>query len=145
MMQLWSSMITARVVSPCEAAIQMAGVSMVKKSDTVDSINSYPPDLRSVYVTKNNTSKVLLAPVNWYECRPAPFRDLTFTQLFTQYTLNTTPIKSLGPVLAVDQWNNRYQKRNPDQPVRFSNFNPGVNPEGFFYNMLLDKASLTNH
>jgi hypothetical protein len=132
-------MITAKVVSPCEAAIQMAGVSMVKKSTSVDSINSYPPDARSVYVS-NRTKEVLLAPVNLYECRPPPFRSLTFTQLFNKYTLNKKAVKNLGPVIATDQWGYKYQLRDPDQPVRFSNFNPGVNPEGFFYNMLLDKV-----
>ena len=43
-----------------------------------------------------------------------------------------------------DGLGNKIYRRPPDQPVRFSTYNPGVNPDAFFYNVLLEYVPFTS-
>ena len=42
-----------------------------------------------------------------------------------------------------DGLGNKVYKRPADQPVRFSTYNPGVHPDAFFYNVLLEYVPFT--
>lgn len=139
-LQLWSSMITSKLVSPCEAAATLAGIPIVQKSTTPEFIPTYPPDQRSIRGGAETSNNVFLPPVDIYCGRPSMFHDMTLTQYFTKYTVNKQSLPSLGAVIAKDAWGNHIQARHPDQPIRFSTFNPGTDPEGFFYNILLQQV-----
>jgi hypothetical protein len=137
-LQLLSSMVLAKTVSPCEAAAALAGFPVVDKTCKVVYIPTFPPEQRCQPVGK---AKVVIIPkVELYCGRPTEFEDLTLTKYFKQYTLNKKPLVSLGDVLGVDSFGNSVQRRAAGEPVRFSMPHPKTNPEGFFYNVLLDNV-----
>jgi hypothetical protein len=142
MLQLLSSMVTAKTVSPCEAAAVLAGYEVVDRTCKVVSIPTFPPHQRCLRIGRART--VVIAKVDQYCGRPARFEELTMVEYFRQYTVSKEPVKSLGDVLGKDSFGNSVQKRPPDQPVRFSHPHPSSNPEGFFYNMLLKKVAFRN-
>lgn len=142
MLQLMSSMVLAKSVSPCEAAFLLAGHKVFDKTCKVVHVPTYPPEQRCLRVGPART--VIIAKVDQYCGRPAQFEELTMTEYFQKYTLHKKPLSSLGKVAGVDSFGNSVQKRPKDEPVRFSNPHPSSNPEGFFYNMLLRKVAFRN-
>jgi hypothetical protein len=138
-LQLLSTMVFAKTVSPCEAAAALAEYPVVYKTCKVVSIPTFPPEQRCRRVSPADV--IVIAKVDQYCGRPAEFEHLTLTEYFTKYTVNKKPLVNYGKVLGKDSFGNSVQLRPEDQPVRFSSPHPGTNPEGFFYNMLLTKVA----
>lgn len=88
MLHLLSTLVFAKPVSPCEAAIIMAGIPIFYTSDPVEFVASQPPKLRARYVNRKQTT-FMLAPVDKYCARRKKFEHLTFMEYFTKYMVTT--------------------------------------------------------
>jgi hypothetical protein len=139
MLQLLSSMVLAKTVSPCESAALLAGHKVVHKTCKVVHIPTLPPTQRTRRIGPAQT--VVIAKVDQYCGRPAAFEQLTLVQYFKNFIVCRHPMSTCGEVYAQDSFGNSVQLRPVDQPVRFSTLHPSTNPEGFFYNLLLKKVA----
>ena len=118
-LRLVSNMVLAKPVSPAEAAVLMLQHPLVEVSrgDCVTYICSTLPDKRASML-KN--SKACTHPIDKYCQRPSQLSDGT------------------GELIGVDMGANHVYKLKEPRLVRFSDYDPSKNSEGFFFQLLLD-------
>jgi hypothetical protein len=138
-MRVVSAFCPPKPVSPCEAAMASMEFSIVDRSNSVVTIDSAPPNRRSKIVMPGSASWVLVNPIDKYCARSSSLEDVTFYKYF-QYFVLTREEKRSGSLLGMDGFDNLvYARLALDSLVRFSDFHPAHQIEGYFFNVLLQK------
>jgi hypothetical protein len=114
----------------------------------VQYIDSSPPTSRTRRVLRNGPVgkqyghlRLSVPAVDIYSLRPTSLEDVTFCDYFTQYRVYDGDGTPRGGTLCGQAMNGqRVFRLSEPRMVRFTDFNPAVNPEGFFYNLLLRKV-----
>jgi hypothetical protein len=137
-----SAFCLSKPVSPCEAAMALMEMSIVDRSSTVVTVNSAPPECRSKIVLPSGPkSSVVVHPIDKYCARPASFETTTFYKYFEEFVLTKQEKKSQKP-LGMDGFGNLiYTRGTSESLVRFSDFQPAHQIEGYFLNVLLQTVS----
>jgi hypothetical protein len=105
-------------------------------------IDSAPPDCRSKIVMPGSASRVLVHPIDKYCARPSSLEDVTFYRYFQEFIL-TREEKRSGSLLGMDGFGNLVCARLAlDSLVRFSDFHPAHQIEGYFFNFPPPKVPL---
>ena len=85
-MQLISTYITAKPVSPCEAALTLLEIDIVKKSSAVHFQDSSPPDMRTTRRRGSGPSAEIIIPsIDLWCARPAILENIYFFEYFILY------------------------------------------------------------
>lgn len=141
-----TSMTLTKPSSPCDNALLLSGRSTVTFSESVNFIDSKPPNKRTLRVSARNNLDAVLHPVDKYIARPGGGREgqadlsaVTFTQYFRRYRLHTSEMATLSCV-GQDSLGNYVHELPEPRIVRFSDYHPAYNIEAFCYNMLLSKV-----
>jgi hypothetical protein len=132
-----ASMYCARPVFPCEAAMSLLQIPIIDKDVSIQTVNSFLPAHRCRSSTKART--ITLAPVDKYVARPDSLDAITFTDYFKQYEISKTE-KPNADLVGSDTTGAYIYKRAHPASVRYTDYHPGNQPEGFFYNVLLGKV-----
>ena len=134
-----SALILSKPVSPAEAAMICLEEPVVKASSPVDYLASAPPALRRNRVLKCN--QVVPAPVDHYMARPNALEHLTFTQYFKAHKVNR--MRSMPNALSagVDLFGFHVWEMAQPFIIRFTDYHPVYQTEGFFYNVLLQNTT----
>ena len=137
-----SAHLLAKPVSPCEAAWHLLQFPIIEKTYEVAKVSLQPPNKRTrTYIGKFATAT--LTSIDHYDGRPAyaPYDSMTFTKYFTKYEPikpGSKPFDSTG----LDRTQNGHYlvPRKPDALVRFTDHDPRISPESFFYRVLLENV-----
>jgi hypothetical protein len=134
-----ASLYFARPVSPCEAALGMLKVPVVQKSDAVLSTCSLLPQHRTRIAPGNSRAfTITVAPVDKYMSRPEAAQDCTFYDYFRNYDITSSPTSVRGAnLVGTDAFNNFVYRLPAPRIMRYTDYHPGHDSEGFFYNVLL--------
>jgi hypothetical protein len=90
-LQLISTTIITKLVSPTEAALSCLQIPIISKSVGVKYVDSKPPNLRTKMVTK---SKILgFHPIDIYCVRPSNMAQYTFIKYWKQFSLQQQELK----------------------------------------------------
>ena len=85
-MQLISTYITTKPVSPCEAALTLPEIEIVKKSSAVCFQDSSPPDMRTTRRRGSGpTAEINLPSIDLWCARPALLETINFFEYFILY------------------------------------------------------------
>jgi predicted ATPase len=138
-MRAVSAFCLTKPMSPYEAAMASMELSIVDRSSSVVTIDSAPPDCRSKIVMPGSAFRVLIHTIAKYCARPSSLEDVTFYIYFQEFVL-TREEKRSGSLLGMDGFGNLvYARLATDSLVRFSDFHPAHQIEGYFSNVLLQK------
>ena len=140
-----SAMFITRPVSSTEAAMHVLGYAMIERSPnmTVRSINTAPPKRRMMTfkhkAASTSSSVINLAPVDRYTARPEALESVTFSEYFKWYDLEKQEMKRPGNKTLRGQDNHGcfVYERPTKRLVRYTEYHPVHNMEGYFYNYLL--------
>jgi hypothetical protein len=80
-------MVSARLVSPCEAACVVANIPLAWSDTSVDYVSSVSPERRTMLRTSSTAT--FIPPVNVYAARPLWAENFTFTHYFTVFLTTT--------------------------------------------------------
>ncbi|PNH12316.1 ATP-dependent DNA helicase PIF1 [Tetrabaena socialis] len=143
--KLVSAYITSTVVEASLAWLACAHISTVHRSSGVKCIDACPPHTRERLVLPGN--KLQLSPVDVYCKRPADLDDTTFKEFFLHYEAEPvanakTRKRDNRTFLGLSTCGHLRIFRLPEPAlVRFTDFNPAHDPEGYFYMLLLRRET----
>ena len=94
-LQLISTYITTKPVSPCEAALTLLEIDIVKKSSAVYFQDSSPPDKRTTRRRGSGpTAEIIIPSIDLWCARPTLLEAIHFFQYFILYiSSNKAPSK----------------------------------------------------
>ena len=129
----------SKPVSAAEAAMTCLEEPVVQASSPVDYLASAPPHLRRKRVLA--CSQVIPAPVDHYMARPNALEHLTFTQYFKKHKVNR--MRSMPHALSagIDLFDYHVWEMTQPFIIRFTDYHPVYQTEGFFYNVLLQNTA----
>eukprot|EP00882_Tetradesmus_deserticola_P001750 GHRQ01001880.1.p1 GENE.GHRQ01001880.1~~GHRQ01001880.1.p1 ORF type:complete len:1314 (+),score=134.67 GHRQ01001880.1:549-3944(+) len=143
-LQVASALLMSRPVSPCEAALYMLGISPVQFSASVTKIDSRMPSKRFLPV-RNSSIGIIVHPVDKYCARPRALTHVTFCTYFTDYMISDKLITTPGHTLeGKNSLGNHVYHMSTPSIVRFTDYHPAYNVEGYCYNLLLSKLPFRN-
>ena len=136
-LKLISNMVMAKPVSPAEAAVLMMQEDLVAVSEggRVHYVCSSLPAQRSVLL---RSRKPCTHPLDKYVQRPDCLGHVTFVSYFTDYKVVDKKDSDTGYV-GVDLAGKHVYELSEPLLVRFSDYNPSTNSEGFFFQLLLQE------
>ena len=134
-LRLISNMVMAKPISPSEATVMMLQQELVEVSrgDAVTYICSSLPASRAVAL---RASRPCTHPIDKYCKRPADLKDVTFMTYFAEYDIRAQA-KGPGTHVGADMAGRQVYKLSTPQLVRFTDYDPSRNSEGFFFQLLL--------
>lgn len=139
-----AALIHAMPVGMCEAALMLQGRQPVEFTDRVVHVDSKPPAMRAIRCSRRSTTaNPVVHPVQVYSGRPFSLQHVTFTTYYKLHTVRKKRMVSLECV-GTDLWGNFVHTLPEPALVRFSDYHPAKNIEGFMYNLLLDKVPFRN-
>lgn len=151
--RILSEVIHCRPVSLNEAVMEMLDIDIITFSDDVQFYNTAPPGERVAFekvVTRKGKDAFNLDFVSMYCSRPTDLDDLTFVAFYENYTW--TPLTkqkkgslSHGNEVPFITSNKQLTRRKKPIVVRLPRYHPsGDNPEGYFYNILMQRVPFRN-
>jgi hypothetical protein len=112
-MQLISTYVTSKPVSPCEAALTMLEIEIVKKSSAVYFQDSSPPDKRTTRRRIGSVGDVMVPSIDLYCARDASLEDVGFFDYFKDYTIHCTKPSKKHVFVAEDIFGNKVNTTCP--------------------------------
>ena len=107
-MQLISTYITAKPVSPCEAALTLLEIAIVKKSSAVYFQDSSPPDMRTTRRRGSGpTAEIIVPSIDLWCARPQVLEDTTFFNYFINYELKNKKPSTKHVLMGTDTFGNK--------------------------------------
>ena len=146
--RLAAALCMTKPVPPSEAALMLLGIPVVQKSRTVHFLGTVPPMLRTRRVTK--WGGVTRKPVDEYLNRPPELADVPCLPYLRRYLHTTKPRKDLfsmgkdatGSRFIYDRFRDAEGgDKECTEIIRFTDYHPKSQPEGFFYNLLLERLA----
>eukprot|EP00951_Prasinocladus_malaysianus_P000169 scaffold1283_cov18-Prasinocladus_malaysianus.AAC.1 len=137
-----AALLLSRPVCAQEAAMHILGHSMIERSRSlaVDFISTPPPNKRMhIFKHKAQTAgKVAAHAIDTYTARPDSLDHVTFIDYQRCYTrLKKAQCSDQNHYIGMDDLGNHIYERTCPKLIRFTDYNPVTNPEGYFYNQLL--------
>jgi hypothetical protein len=134
-LQLISATITAKPISPTEAALSCLQIPIISKRVGVKYVDSKPPNLCTKMVTK---SRILgFHPIDIYCAQPSNMAQYTFTKYWKQFSPQQQELKK-KTCLGKEKLGFFLYKS--EHLVWFTDFNPDKHVEPFFFNILLNNV-----
>jgi hypothetical protein len=134
-LQLISATITAKPISPTEAALSCLQIPIISKRVGVKYVDSKLPNLCTKMVTK---SRILgFHPIDIYCAQPSNMAQYTFTKYWKQFSPQQQELKK-KTCLGKEKLGFFLYKS--EHLVWFTNFNPDKHVEPFFFNILLNNV-----
>jgi hypothetical protein len=138
-LSLISNFVTAKPVSPCEAALHLLGVPIVSIHPQVTYIDSSPPSLRRK-ISFNYHNEPVLSPIKKYTERPVACDDMSFTQFWHKCEVVTkSKQKKLATALGQTLTGDFVYQYAKDIVVRFTDFHPRHDTEAWCFQLLLER------
>ena len=134
-----TSLCLTKPCSPCEAALLLLGRPSVSFSTNVQYVDSKTPGTRILRCVGRHINTTIVHPVDKYVARPAELEDVPFCTYFTDYRLDSNIMENME-YIGMDALGNFVHARHEPAIVRFTDYHPARNIEGYCYNMLLRKV-----
>ena len=107
-MQLISTYITTKPVSPCEAALTLLEIEIVRKSSAVYFQDSSPPDMRTTRRRGSGpTAEIIVPSIDLWCARPQALEDTTFFDYFVNYDVKTKKPSKKHVLIGTDTFGNK--------------------------------------
>ncbi len=134
-LRLISNVVCAKPVSPAEAAVLMLQENLISVSakGKVFYVCSTMPTQRSFLLRSN---RPCTHPIDKYVQRPEALGDVTFMCYFKEYTIEAKRCNA-GDYVGEDMAGKHVYRLRDRRLVRFTDYSPSSNSEGFFYQLLL--------
>ncbi len=110
-LQLVSTYITSKPVSPCEAALTLLEIDIVKKSSKVNFKDSSPPNSRTTR-RKGKGSEVIIPSIDLWCARPNELEAIGFFQYFKLYETSTKKPSKKHTLVGTDVFGNKVSCSN---------------------------------
>ena len=140
-----AGMFISKPVSVTEASMHLLGQSILTKSSTLSCtyISTPTPDKRACIfahpAAARTNSKVTTHAIDQYVARPTQLEAVTFYDYHRKYLRREAKYKKAMPhtYIGTDTLGQHVYKYENPRVVRFTNYSPASNPQGFFFNELL--------
>jgi hypothetical protein len=139
-LQTYFALHMTRPISSVEVALYTLDIPVLKRSEGVEFVITKPPHLRMASGFSGRGFSVSISPIDKYMGRPSSVDDVTLYDYFRQY-LVTSEKRVTYAFQGKDSFDNNVYlvPESKRHLVRYSDYHPAHNPEGFFYNLLLSK------
>ena len=134
-LKLITGAVLTKPVAPTEAAFNMLQYAVIYFSDTCHFVNTAPPGMRQRATLRVTT--VCVPPVDKYCARPPHMEHETLTSFYTKYVLRDKALKSATRFRGQTSMGHFIYDAPRNFLVRFTDFHPVHQTEGYAYNLLL--------
>jgi hypothetical protein len=122
-MQLISTYVTSKPVSPCEAALTLLEIEIVKKSSAVYFQDSSPPAMRTTRRRGGAHSAELIIPsIDLWCARPISLEDVGFFDYFRDFTHSTKRPSKKHIAVGNDTFSNQVNSNNCAEIAKTLNY-----------------------
>ena len=138
-LKLISTYLLSKPTSPTELAITCLKISIIERSDEVTCIDSSPPSMRQIVISRFMTPK--LHPIDMYIARPIQLENFTFADYWKKFIVEKNKHYSTK-LYYKDLFGNFVQECN--RVIIFIDYHPAHHFKAFFYNVLLQNIPFQN-